>query len=95
MWATVLDTMGIQNPAETKGSAPRAPAQPSQPAQTDDAAKQTAAAGTPAKRVSKAPNPKTPLKDLSELLESHNELLSMLGVGKHALQVQQLQPRNP
>ena len=92
-----MDTMGIQNPAKTKGSASRAPAQPSQPAQPAQtkAPKQTAAAGTPAKRIRKAPDPEMHLARLSALLKSHGELFSMLGVAKHALQVQQLQPRNP
>ncbi|CAL5228912.1 g12133 [Coccomyxa viridis] len=75
-----MDTMGIQNPAKTKNSgrgAPAQPAQASQPAQPAQAngAKQPAAAGTPGKRVRKAPNPEMHLAQLKALLESHGKKL--------------------
>lgn len=89
-----LDTMGIQNPAKTKGTAPRAPARPSQAAQPAQAyaAKATAAAGSPAKRVRKAPNPEMHLAQLSALLESHGELLSTLHPAKSAYRLSSCSP---
>ena len=73
-----MDTMGIQNPAKTKNSGRGAPAQPAKTAQAAqppqaDKAKQPATAGTPGKRVRKAPNPEAHLAQLRVLLESHGE----------------------
>ena len=70
-----MDMMGIHNPAKAKGAAPRAPAQPAQA----NGAKQTATAGSPAKRIRRAANPEKHLAELRALLKSHGELISTLG----------------
>ena len=81
-------------PAKTKNSGRGAPAQPAQapqPAQANwllpaqaNGPKQPATAGTPGKRVRKAPNPEMHLAQLKALLESHGEPVSTLMSWSHS-----------